>query len=140
MMLQLVPLTSPLPPFYLSGVAGAGFPSPAQDWEETRIDLVDWLAPDRASCFLFRVDGNSMRDAGIVDGDIIVIDRALKPKAGMIVVARFEDGFVCRQAVRRDGAIWLEGRNALMSTAPILADESVEVFGVVRAMARKLGG
>lgn len=57
----------------------------------------------------------------------------------MIVVARFEDGFVCRQAVRRDGAIWLEGRNVQMSTPPILADENVEVFGVVRAMARKLG-
>ncbi len=120
------------------GVAGAGFPSPAQDWEETRIDLVEWLAPDRASAFVMRVDGWSMRDAGIYDGDLLVVDRALMPRHGSIVVAAHEDGFIVRQLVKEATGARLEGRNAAMRTPPVMLDESVEIFGVVRACTRRL--
>lgn len=61
------------------GAAGAGFPSPAQDWQETAIDLVELLRLDRAASFVFRISGHSMTDAGLFDNDVVVVDRDAKP-------------------------------------------------------------
>lgn len=65
------------------GAAGAGFPSPAQDWQETAIDLVELLRLDRAASFVFRVSGSSMIDAGLYDKDERAYDtkRQLKSPA-----------------------------------------------------------
>ncbi len=120
--------------------AGAGFPSPAQDWEETAIDLVELLRLDRAASFVFRVSGQSMVDAGIHDDDVVVVDRDAKPTSGRIVIAVVDSGFVIRQIVWRDGKPLLEARNAQMRYDPVIADESVEVWGVVRACVRNLQG
>lgn len=62
-------------------------PSPAQDWEETAIDLVALLRLDRAASFVFRVSGQSMIDAGIYDDDVVVVDRDATPVSGRIVIA-----------------------------------------------------
>src|SRR3989304_8056580 len=79
----VIPLSQPmpiadLPPAFrlrVVSAAGAGFPSPAHDWEETAIDLVALLRLDRAASFVFRVSGQSMIDAGIYDDDVVVVDR-----------------------------------------------------------------
>ena len=120
--------------------AGAGFPSPAQDWEETAIDLVALLRLDRAASFVFRVSGQSMIDAGIYDDDVVVVDRDATPVSGRIVIAVVDGGFVIRQLVWRDGKPVLEARNARMRYDAVIADESVEVWGVVRASVRNLQG
>lgn len=76
-----VPLSA-IPPtlrLRIVGAAGAGFPSPAQDWEETAINLVELLRLDRAASFVFRVSGSSMIDAGLYDNDVVVVDRDAKP-------------------------------------------------------------
>ena len=65
----------------------AGFPSPAADDLEEPIDLGSWLMEHPAASYVMRVDGHSMTDAGITDGDLIVVNRAVKPRAGHIVVA-----------------------------------------------------
>lgn len=122
------------------GAAGAGFPSPAQDWEETAINLVELLRLDRAASFVFRVDGSSMVDAGLFDKDVVVVDRDAKPLNGRIVIAVVDSGFVVRQLCYRDGVPFLEARNSRMTYAPTVADESVEVWGVVRASVRNLLG
>ena len=83
--------------------AGAGFPSPAQDWEETAINLVELLRLDRAASFVFRVSRHSMMDAGLFDGDVVVVDRDAKPGNGCIVIAVVEGGFVVRQLVMHGG-------------------------------------
>lgn len=120
------------------GVVGAGFPSPAQDYEESRIDLLDWLAPGRASSFVMRVDGWSMRDVGIHDGDLIVVDRGIDATPGATVVAAYQDGFVVRTLRREQGRPVLVGANAEMRTTAITLDETVEIFGCVRAIVRQV--
>lgn len=120
--------------------AGAGFPSPAQDWEETAIDLVELLRLDRAASFVFRVSGCSMRDAGLYDRDVVIVDRDRKPSNGCIVIAVVEGGFVIRQLVIRGNVPHLEARNGQMHYTPVVANEDVEVWGVVRASVRNLAG
>jgi DNA polymerase V len=124
----------------IMGAAGAGFPSPAQDWEETSINLVELLRLDRAASFVFRVSGNSMIDAGLYDNDVVVVDRDGKPSNGRIVIAIVDGGFVIRQLSYRDGVPLLEARNSRMSYPLTVADETVEVWGVVRASVRNLQG
>jgi DNA polymerase V len=122
------------------GAAGAGFPSPAQDWEESAINLVDLLRLDRAASFVFRVSGQSMLDAGLFDSDVLVVDRDAKPVNGRIVIAVVDGGIVVRQLCVRNGVPTLEARNSRMHYDPVVADESVEVWGVVRASVRNLQG
>jgi len=122
------------------GAAGAGFPSPSQDWREDAIDLVELLRLDRAASFVFRVSGNSMLDAGLYDNDVVVVDRDAKPVNGRIVIAIVDGGFVVRQLVIRQGTPYLEARNSSMSYPLTVADGDlgVEIWGVVRACVRNL--
>ncbi|WP_313443389.1 S24 family peptidase [Novosphingobium sp.] len=141
-----IPASTPIPlrnlthPVQLKvvGAAGAGFASPAQDWEESAINLVDLLRLDRAASFVFRVSGQSMLDAGLFDSDVLVVDRDAKPMNGRIVIAVVDGGFVVRQLCVRNGVPTLEARNSRMHYDPVVADESVEVWGVVRASVRNL--
>ena len=71
----------------------AGFPSPADDYVESRIDLNDVLIRHPSSTFFLRVSGDSMRGAGILDGDLLVVDRAIEPRSGRVVVAVLEGAF-----------------------------------------------
>ncbi|MCW2339111.1 DNA polymerase V [Sphingobium sp. B2D3A] len=121
------------------GSAGAGFPSPAQDWEESGINLVDLLRLDRAASFVFEVRGNSMIDAGIYDRDIVVVDRDSRPCNGRIVIAVVDGGFVVRQLCTRGGTAYLQARNSRMNYRETSA-EGVEIWGVVRASVRNLQG
>ena len=115
--------------------AGAGFPSPAQDWEDDAINLIELLRLDRAASFVFRISGNSMIEAGIYDNDVVVVDRDTRPAEGHIVIAIIDGGFVCRQLVRRRGTIFLEARNSQQGYEPTSAD-GVEIWGVVRTGVR----
>lgn len=133
-----VPVTAIPPGFKLRIVstAAAGFPSPAQDWEDDALSLIELLRLDRAAAFVFRIAGSSMIEAGINDGDIVVIDRDTKPRNGSIVIAVVEGGFVCRQLSLRSGVAYLEARNSRMTYPVCICDELVEIWGVVRAGVR----
>ena len=86
----------------------AGFPSPADDYVESRIDLNDVLIRHPSSTFFLRVSGDSMRDAGILDGDLLVVDRAIEPRAGLVVVAVLEGAFTLKYLRRHRGRWRLE--------------------------------
>jgi DNA polymerase V len=118
------------------GAAGAGFPSPAQDWADDAISLIELLRLDRAASFVFRISGSSMVDVGLHDNDVVVVDRDVTPSNGHIVIAIVEGGFVVRQLAVRQGVPFLEARNSRMSYAATVADDAVEVWGVVRASVR----
>ena len=122
------------------GAAGAGFPSPAQDWNETALDLVELLRLDRAASFVFRVSGSSMVDVGLYDHDVVVVDRDVKPVNGCIVIAVVDGGFVVRQLCMKAGVPLLEARNTRMSYPVTIADEDVVIWGVIRASVRNLKG
>jgi len=117
------------------GAAGAGFPSPAQDWQDDAISLIELLRLDRAASFVFRISGSSMIDAGIHDNDVVVVDRDMRPVEGHIVIAIVDGGFVCRQLCRRRGDLLLEARNAQQIYEPTPV-EGVEIWGVVRTGVR----
>ncbi len=86
----------------------AGFPSPADDYVESRIDLNEALIRHPSSTFFLRVSGDSMRDAGILDGDLLVVDRAIEARAGLVVVAVVEGAFTLKHLRRHRGRWRLE--------------------------------
>ncbi|WP_260425112.1 LexA family transcriptional regulator [Arachnia propionica] len=107
-----------------------GFPSPAQDYYEGPIDLTAQLVDDELTTFIVRVSGDSMTDAGICDGDELLVDTSKEPRAGDVVVARLDGEFtVKRLDITRDGVILrAEGRGYPDIVVPELAE--LDVFGV----------
>lgn len=114
----------------------AGFPSPAQDDMEEPIDLGAYLVEHPAASYIMRVEGGSMAGAGINDGDLIVVNRAKRPRTGSIVVALVHGDRTLKRLKHMDGRHWLipeaEGFQH------ILVDEYVEIWGVVVGVARKV--
>jgi DNA polymerase V len=114
-----------------------GFGSPANDSGVTRLDLNDILVRNPQATFLMRVAGDSMRDEGIDDGDLVLIDRALTPAHGHIVIAVVEQEFVCRRLVS-------QGELRLRAADPAVADivpaegEGLEIWGVVTTAIKSL--
>lgn len=120
------------PPRY----AGAGFPSPAQDYEEDPVDLAGVLMPNPVSSFIVQTQGDSMSAMGILNGDWLVVDRSIEAFSGMVVVAWIEpDGFVVKRLrVGQDGQAWLD--SATEGYASIKVPEGgLNIFGVVTARA-----
>ncbi len=79
-------------PLYVSPVE-AGFPTPTDDYLETVLDLNEFLVQRPAATFLVRVQGDSMREVGILDGSILVVDSSIEPQNGMIVLAIVDNEF-----------------------------------------------
>ena len=113
----------------------AGFPSPAQDDMEEPIDLGAWLVETPAASYIMRVDGHSMAGAGINDGDLIVVSRAVKPRAGSIVVALVHGDRTLKRLKKLDGRLWLVPEAD--GYPHIIVDEFVELWGVVVGLARR---
>lgn len=110
----------------------AGFPSPADDFLEGALELPRWLAPNPPATFLWRISGDSMRGAGIFDGDLACVDRSLTPADGSVVVAAI-DGEMSIKRYRQDGnRAWLAFENRDL---PVFAVEDLQdgvIWGVVR--------
>ena len=115
----------------------AGFPSPAADFGETRIDLVAELIAHPQATYLLRVRGLSMVDAGLGDNDIIVVDRARKPSSGNIVVAVVDGDFTVKYLQMRAGRIKLKAANPTFPDIVPKDGQTVEVWGVVTACVKQ---
>ena len=115
----------------------AGFPSPAADDMEEPIDLASWLVEHPAACYVMRVAGHSMGDAGIHDGDYIVVNRAKKARHGHVVVALVHGDRTLKRLKRRGERYWLCAEAP--GYADMIVDENVEIWGVVDSLARRLG-
>ena len=111
----------------------AGFPSPAADFGETRIDLMAELVRHPQATYLLRVRGLSMEDAGLGDGDTIVVDRAIKPAHGHIVVAVVDGEFTVKHLQLRAGRIKLKAANPTFPDIVPRDGQTIEVWGVVTA-------
>lgn len=110
----------------------AGFPSPAQDYSAVDIDLNDILFHDRAATYIFRVTGSSMIDAGIADGDEIIVDRSITPQEGSVVVAAIDGEFTIKRfRIDRTGQGWLLPENTDYPPIPIPKESEFMIFGVV---------
>ncbi len=133
----LDPAALPVP--LLGRLLPAGFPSPADDYLDGEIDLGAFLIERPASTFLMRVAGESMKNAGILDGDLVVVDRSVAPRSGHVVVGVM-DGEMTLKRFRR----LKNGRAALQAENPdfpefVIGDElPAEIWGVVVGVVRKL--
>lgn len=110
----------------------AGFPSPADDYVEARISLDEHLVRHREATFFLRVEGDSMRGLGIFDGDLLVVDRALVPVDGSVVIAVVDGAFTVKQLYRTSGGIVLKAANQAYADITISPDSELVVWGVVR--------
>jgi DNA polymerase V len=117
---------------YFEGKVPAGFPSPADDYLEIPLDLNEFLVQNRAATFLMRVDGDSMKDAGILDGDLLVVDRAAKPVSGSIVVVALNGEYTVKRLRRNGDCVWLDPANARFKPIEVTVGEDLHVFGVVK--------
>ena len=112
----------------------AGFPSPADDYSHETLDFNrDYISHPEAS-FYGRVEGDSMKDAGLFDGDRVIIDRAVEPHHGSIVVAWWDGGFTMKfldLTHRKDGYIELRPANDDYPVFKIDDPENFEIWGVV---------
>ena len=118
-------------PFYLHK-AGAGFPSPATDYIEEDVDLNVHLIKNVPATFVIRVQGKSMTDVGIYDGDLLVVDRSLEPKNFSTVVANVHDELVVKNFIKsKDQKFLSSGSNNHEDKIIINEDSNVFIWGVV---------
>ncbi|KQO95593.1 peptidase S24 [Methylobacterium sp. Leaf92] len=110
----------------------AGFPSPADDFVENALELPRWLVPNPPATFLWRIAGDSMRDAGIFDGDLACVDRSLKPGHGSVVVAAVDGEMSIKRMVVEGNRAHLSFDNAELPIYALEELAEVNVWGVVR--------
>jgi DNA polymerase V len=122
-------------PFF-SAVA-AGFPSPADDYLQKRLDLNEYCIRNRAATFFVEVEGDSMTGAGIYEGDILVVDRSLDYKAGDVVIAYLDEGFTVKRLIRVAGRWYLKPENPGYELIELLEGMEVVIWGVVTYVVHK---
>jgi DNA polymerase V len=115
----------------VSASVEAGFPSPADDHLERGIDLNDELIRNPAATFLVRVKGDSMRDAGIHAGDVLIVDKSLTPTDRKIVVAMIDGNFTVKRFRKRGARVFLEAENPDFSPIEVTEGQELSIFGVV---------
>ena len=125
------------PPLYLSPVK-AGFPSPAGDAVDRPLDLHEHLVRNPAATFFVRASGDSMREAGIHDGDLLVVDRALEAAHGKIVIAVLDGELTVKRLLRKGGRVALAPANPDFPEIDITQREHVHIWGVVTYAVHKL--
>ena len=136
-----VPLDATAPKLWLSMCAWkvpAGFPSPAADHTQKRIDLNDHLIRNKEATFIFKVKGDSMVGAGIYEGDALVIDRSIEAKHNNIVLAVLNNEFTVKRLYRRGGVVKLLAENNLYPARLIKEEDDFVVWGVVTFNLHKL--
>jgi DNA polymerase V len=114
------------------------FGSPADDSGVGRLDLNDILIKHAQATFLMRVAGTSMRDAGIDDGDLVLVDRAIAPLHDHVIIAIVDDGFVCRRLISQLQGVRLRAADAAVPDIVVAEGNELQVWGVVTHAIRPL--
>ena len=111
----------------------AGFPSPAEDLGAQRIDLTQMLITHAQATYFLRASGQSMVEAGIFDNDILVVDKAIKPRHNHIVVAVVDGDFTVKKLYQRLGKIKLKAANPTFPDIVPKDGQTIEGWGTVTA-------
>ena len=128
---------APLLGSLLNNTVCAGFPSPAEDLGAQRIDLTALLVTHAQATYFLKASGQSMVDAGIFDGDIMIVDRAVKPRHGHIVVAVVDGDFTVKRLYQRAGRVKLRAANVTFPEIVPKDGQTIEVWGVVTATIKR---
>jgi len=119
---------SPALPCYLSKVS-AGFPSPADDYIEQPIDIYGYLIKHPTATYFARAEGESMTGVGIYNGDLLIVDRALNPQQGSVVIAAIDGELTCKILDKTNRC--LNPANTDYPSIPILESMDMVIEGVV---------
>jgi len=122
-----VPFKIPL----MNSAITAGFPSPADDHLDLPVDLNEYLVKHPAATFYVRVQGDSMDDAGIHQGDLLIVDRAESYGMGSIVLAVLDGEFTVKKLMKKNESLYLLSSNRAYQPIKIEAESDFKVWGVV---------
>ena len=123
--------SSQLPLPYADQGIRAGFPSPAQDYMDLSIDLNRELIRNPSSTFYGRVKGDSMQDAGVSEGDVLVIDKSLEPQDGDMAVCFLDGEFTLKFIQLEKDVIWLIPANESYDPIRVTAENEFLIWGIV---------
>ena len=125
---------APLPLPLVGNPVAAGFPSPADDYIEDKLDLNEHLVAHPNATFYVRVSGESMTQAGIQDGDTLIVDRSLNANPNDIVIATVNGEFTVKRLVYRRNKPWLQAGNPAYPDIQITEDMDAIIWGVVSSV------
>jgi DNA polymerase V len=108
----------------------AGFPSPAADYAQRRLDLNEYLLLNEQASFMFRVRGESMCGIGIYDGDTLIVDRSITPEHNHIVLAIVDEEFTVKRLYRRGQVLKLLPENPAFSSIELKDGQELRIWGV----------
>jgi DNA polymerase V len=123
---------------YVDAGISAGFPSPALDFVDMTIDLNKHLIKHPSATFYGRVKGQSLKNAGITDGDLLVIDRSLHPVNGKIAVCYIDGEFTAKRISMSQGELWLLPENEDYQPIKIEKENNFVVWGIVTHVIKSL--
>ena len=117
------------------GLVKAGFPSPSEDLMETTINIDNYLIKKKDLTYIFEVDGDSMIDAHIADGDLVIAERTETAKDGEIVIAEVDGEFTLKYFKKQGNKVWLQPANK--NFKPIYPVADLKIKAIVRGVIRK---
>ena len=123
-------------PLYSSKVQ-AGFPSPADDYMEDKLDLNKHLIQHPAATFLVKVAGDAMQDIDMCEGDILIVDKSIKPYSGRVVIAVLDGQMLVRRLQYQGNEVYLLAANKKYPVTVVTADNTLEIWGVVTYVIHK---
>jgi len=109
----------------------AGFPSPADDFKEIRISLDRELVKNKESTFYARVSGNSMENASLSNGDLIIIDRSINPEENKIAVCFIDGEFTVKRIVKKGNKLFLKPENNNYKEIEVRDENQLIIWGIV---------
>lgn len=121
----------------LEGVQ-AGFPSPAADFIDVSIDLNKHLIKHPSATFYARAKGNSMKDAGIFDGDLLIVDKSIDPADGRIAICYIDGEFTVKRIKIDDDKVWLVPANDAYQSIRVREGNSLTIWGIVTHVIKSL--
>lgn len=116
---------------YVDVGISAGFPSPADDFIELTIDLNRELIKHKDSTFFAKVKGDSMKNAGIFDGDLLIIDKSLEPQDGKIAICQIDGDFTVKRIKKENGVVWLIAENEDYKPIKVTEENELMIWGIV---------
>ena len=138
-------LSSPIPvvssPIWLNlciGSVPAGYPSLLSEQAKELVDINGYLIRNEIATYIFRVKGNAMTDAGIFDGDVLIVDRSIEPKHNDIVLATLNNEFIVKRLYQQAELIKLISENPIYPPLAIKERDDFTVLGVVTNSVHKL--
>ncbi len=123
-------------PMYGDSVS-AGFPSPAEDYLDLDLNLHDYLVQNPAATFCVRANGDSMIDANIKSGDVMVVDRALDPTNNSIVLAVLDGEFTVKRIKKSSDKLYLMPANENYQPIKVTSDIDFQIWGVITFIIHK---